>query len=208
MELWRYYRILRRRKWLIIFGMLLCTGITYAVVWRAPQIYAARGTLMERHQGGETGVPVFRDQGAMQLNTEMQLANLGSILTSDTVVRRTTFTLLEFGMTLTPDEIIGNTTVQPKRGTEILAVEVRSTDSREAVDGANVLISEFIQFYRELVTGATGESKKFIENQLPAAKARLDEAQQELKQYKEANDVTMLDAQNSLMLQRAMSTQN
>lgn len=208
MELWRYYRILRRRKWLIVIGMLVCTAVTYVVVWRAPVMYRARTTLMERHPGTETGVPIYRDVQAMQMDIDVRLSNLANILTSDTVIMRTANSLALLGISVDPGKILENTTVQPVRTTEILAVEVRSTDPDEARDAANELVNQFRIFYAELAHGATRESREFIASQLPKAKAELDRVQKALRAYKEQSDVTVFDSQSTLMLQRATSTQN
>ncbi len=205
MELWRYYRILRRRKWLIIIGILVCTATTFVTVWRAKPIYKARTTIMERSGASNQGVAIYRDPAVMQADIDVRLSNLGTILTSQTVIERAANSLYNLGITVDPGEILRNTTVQPIRATEILAIEVRAKNPEEAVDAANIMVNEFIRFYSELVHGATSESKNFIETQLPKAKAELDKIQQQIKTFKQNNDITQFEIQSNLMLQRAMT---
>ena len=193
---------------MILFGMLVCTAITYSAVWNVPRMYAARTTIMQRHAAGAEGVPIYRDTGALQMDIDVRLSNLGNILTSQTVVERTANMLEELGLTVDAAKILQNTTVQPIKATEILAIEVRSPNPQESEDAANALVTEFVRFYGELVHGATSESKRFIASQLPKAKSDLERSQERLKEFKENNEVTSLTAQNSLMLQQATETQS
>jgi len=170
----RFLRIFLRHVLLILAVTAVCIALGVIAVRRAPKVYCARSTLMLAR--ALTGRSLYEAGPAVSPDMGVQLANLGSILTSTTVVQRTANALTELGITLDPCGIISNTTVQPIRGTEILAVEVRSTDQQEARDGVQVLVSEFIRFYRELTCGEASERRTFWRNILPDVKRQLDDA--------------------------------
>ena len=47
MEFWRYYRIIRRRRWLIILGMVICVSAVAMNNYQSVQMYTGKTTVVE-----------------------------------------------------------------------------------------------------------------------------------------------------------------
>lgn len=203
MELWRYYRILRRRRWLILFCVAACCIPVYVFTqFLTPDLYTGRTRVMER-QPTEMGVPVYAQPYSMQGEVQIHLADLAHIATSNSVINRSVDTLSQLGITVDPENLIRTLKVEPVADTQILQIEVTSEIAEEAKSAADVVGAEFQRFYRELVSGATEQSREFIEKQLKDARAKLAEAREARKNYKESNELVELTAQQNVLIQRA-----
>lgn len=201
MELWRYYRILRRRRWLILFCVVACVLPVFIYTrFLTPVMYTGRTRVMER-KPTERGVTVYA-QPYLPQEIQMHLADLANIATSNSVISRSVETLGQLGIALDPLRLIRTLKVEPVTDTQILQVEITSEDPDEAKSAADVVAAEFQRFYRELVSGATEQSKEFIEKQLKDAKAKLAEAREARRVFKENNDLVSLDAQQTVLIQR------
>jgi len=201
-ELWRYYRILRRRRWLIVITMAICMGLVgFYSVFLTPELWTGRTRVMERRPA-EMGVPVYGEQYMVQPNTEMHLADLAYIATSNNVINRSIDALRDLNVTLDPLDLIRTLRVEPVANTQILSIEVTSRDQVEAKAAADVVSAEFQRFYRELVSSAAEQSREFIEKQLKDAQARLAEAREKRRDFKAANELVELNIQEQTMIQR------
>lgn len=208
MELWRYYRILRRRRWLILICMAICVGsVWYFNKFMTPVTYTGETRVMER-QPTEMGVPVYGNSYMVQPNVEIHLADLANIAASDTVLKRSRDSLVQLGISMEPEEIFKNLKIEPVPDTQILSIKVTSEDPEEAKSAADVVSSEFQRFYRELVSGATEQSRDFIEKQLQDAKAKLTKARAAMMEYKTQNSVIELQGQTKVLIERTAAIEN
>lgn len=202
MEFWRYYRIIRKRRWLIILGMVICVGAVAIHNMTTQPLYTGRTTVMESKGMAQEGVPIYPEP-YMQLDVQLRLSNLANIATSQRVLNNASVTLDDLGLKISASEILAHTSVEPVRDTNILAIEVTLPDPIEAKTAADVISSEFKRAYAELNNAALGQSREFVEAQVKATKAAMIEAQQRLKEYKEQNEIVMLDQQSLSAIQRA-----
>lgn len=89
-----------------------------------------------------------------------------------------------------------------KRNTDIIKIISQTNDPRLSMVLANtaaeVLQKRNLQNKRNEVSGL----RKFLENQLTAFKSVLDETEKKLKEFKEANSITSLQAESSEILKR------
>ena len=85
MEFWRYYRIIRRRRWLIILGILVCVGAVAMKNYTTQPLYTGRTTLMESKGMSREGIELYRES-YLQLDLQLRLSNLSNIATSQTVL--------------------------------------------------------------------------------------------------------------------------
>lgn len=208
MELWRYYRIIRRRRWLVLTCMAACIGIVmFYCLAMTPTTYIGETRVMER-QPTEMGVPVYGEQAIIQANIEMHLSDLAHIAASNTVVERSTETLGQLGVSLDPKKLMATLKIEPVPDTQILSIKVSSTKPDEAKAAADVVSAEFRRFYRELVTGATEQSREFIEKQLRDAEAKLAKAREARKQFEEQNEVVELTSQTRVLIDRTAQIEN
>ncbi|MCL5105093.1 MAG: hypothetical protein M1133_13395, partial [Armatimonadetes bacterium] len=201
MEFWRYYRIIRRRRWLIILGMVICVGAVQINNMRSVLQYTGRTTLMESKGMSDQGTPIYQEQ-YMPLDVQLRLSNLGSIATSQKVLMNSAETLRDLNLTLTPEEILQRTNVEPVKDTNILAVEVTLPNPDEAKVAADVIAAEFKKVYGELNNASVRQSREFIEAQLETTRRAMVKAQDALRRFQEANEVVQLEQQNAAVVQR------
>lgn len=196
MEFWRYYRVIRRRRWLIVLGTL--AAVLCVAYWNhnAEPMYVGRTTVMESKNIQQVGVPLFQSQllgGAMDI--QLQLSNLGNIATSQRVLSNSARTLSDLGMKYSPEDILKKTQVAPVRDTNILAIEVTLPDAGAAKVAADVIAAEFKKVYADINTASVSQSREFIEKEIDNTRQAMVRAQDSLKRYKEANGVIAIDAQ-------------
>ncbi len=203
MEFWRYYRVIRRRRWLIILGTLVAVLSVAYWNYNAEPMYVGRTTVMESKNIQQVGVPLFQSQlmGGV-VDIQLQLSNLGNLATSQRVLSNAANTLNDLGMKYRPEEILGATQVSPVRDTNILAIEVTLPDAKEAKVAADVIASEFKKVYADINTASVSQSREFIQAQIESTRQAMVRAQDALKQYKEANGVVAIDAQLGSIVSR------
>jgi polysaccharide biosynthesis transport protein len=202
LELWRYYRILRRRRWLILLCMVVCIVAVYVQSkYMTPDTWTGRTRVMER-QPNQTGVPVYNENYAANTQVEIHLADLAHIATSNSVITRAVASLEDLGITVEPDTLIRTLTVEPVQDTQILQIEVTSPDRDEAKSAADVVAAEFRRFYSELVSGAAEQSREFIEKQLKETKKSVEKAREARRDYKLQHDVVELGAESQVLINR------
>ncbi|MCL5103227.1 MAG: polysaccharide biosynthesis tyrosine autokinase [Armatimonadetes bacterium] len=201
MEFWRYYRIIRRRRWLIILGMVICVGAVQYNNMRSVQQYTGRTTLMESKGMSREGTPLYPEQ-FMQLDIQLRISNLSNIAVSQKVMGNAAETLSDLNLSFSPQEILGHTSVQPVKDSNILAVEVTLPNPDEAKIAADVIAAEFRKAYSELNNSEVRQSREFIEAQLLTTRLAMVKAQNALRQFQEQNEVVDLTQQNVAAVQR------
>ena len=207
MEFWRYYRIIRKRRWLIIIGMIICVSIVAMTNQRTVQMYTGRTTLMEPEGMSNEGVALYAEP-YMQLDVQLKLSNLGQLATSQRVLSNAVQTLSDLGIKFSGDEIGNHTSVQPVRDTNILAVEVTLPDPNEAKVAADVIASEFKKAYGELNNDAVRQSREFIESEIETTRNAMVKSQNALKKFKQENSIISLDQQSMATVQRVAQAKN
>lgn len=208
MEFWRYYRIIRRRRWLIIFGTLVAVLTVASWNYNSEALYVGRTTLMESKSIQQMGVPLYQSQlMSTTPDIQLQLSNLGNIATSQKVLMNAAQTLSDLGMRFQPDQILGATNVAPVRDTNILAIEVTLPDAKEAKVAADVIASEFKKVYADLNNASVTQSREFIEAQIKTTREAMIHAQDALKHYKEENGIVQIDQQLADTVQQISQAQ-
>jgi len=202
-EFWRYYRIIRKRRWLIILGMLVCVGTVASFELKSVPMYTGKTTVMESKGMSKSGVALYPEmQYSSLMDAQLRLSNLANIAISNKVMNDAAETLADLGSTYTPLEILQATSVEPVRDTNILAVEVTLPDPEEAKKAADVVASSFKRVYDELNNAAVRQSREFIEAQVAATKGVMQNAQANLRDYKQTNDVVEIAMQAQSNVQR------
>lgn len=206
MEFWRYYRIIRKRRWLIILGMVVCVGAVAVNNMITEPLFTGRTTVMESKDMSQSNVPLYPEQ-YLQQDIQLRLSNLGNLATSQRVLESAAKTLDDLSMKFSPDEILAHTKVQPVKDTNILAVEVTLPNPNEAKIAADVVAAELKRIYSDLNSAAVSQSREFIQAQLDTTKSAMVKAQNTLRDYKERNEVVLLDQQSVSAIQRASQAQ-
>lgn len=89
------------------------------------------------------------------------------------------------------------------RGTSIIRVSYQHTDPQVARDVVNTLAQVYLERNVAVKAQEASRSVEFISGQLNSVRATLDDAEQELQQYKSDTGVVRLDAEAESLIQRA-----
>jgi capsular exopolysaccharide synthesis family protein len=201
MELWYYYRILRKRRWLILVGSLVCVAIVFAATYLRPHRWIGYTTVTERIPT-DSNVTIFTAPYVYQTDPKLRITNLIEVIKSRTVLERSAQTLIQENLCASPKKVLSTIDVHPVRESTMLSIEIESRSASEAKDVVSVITAEFISFYNELNSGGATRSREFIQRELPKAEARLKKAQAELRRFEEEGGVVMLSRQTEILLQQ------
>ena len=208
MEFWRYYRIIRRRRWLIILGTLAAVLAVWSWNISSEKLYVARTVLAEPTPAQGMGVPIFQSQlMTTTVDVQLQLSNLGNIATSQTVMQRAYEALLDLGLKFTPEQILRATSVTPVRDTSFLAIEVTLPDPKDAKVAADCVAAAFKNVYADLNSQSVTQSRQFIEDQIASTHEAMVKAQDALRRYKEQHGVVEVNQQLAATVQKVAQAQ-
>lgn len=209
MELWKYYRILRKRKWLIIIGTLICVSIVIAATFLSKQKWEAYSIVTEKSPS-EDNVSIYSGPYAYQMDPRLRMSNLIQWVKSQTVLERAADTMLRDGVSQTPEKILSvlsTLKVTPVMDSTLLMIAVRSDVEKEAIDAANIVTEEFKNRYSDLNYGSVAKSKEFIEQELPKAEKRLNTIREGMRKFKEESGMVMLPQQTNALIQEMSQLQ-
>ena len=204
MRFWELYRIVSRRRWLVaaLVGVTLVS--VYAITASDAPYYKAAAQIMP----SDTALyrPILPSPSASaagppgERQTDSQLPNLMSLLTSREVAERT---IRAAGLEDDPDALrrrievrtAPNPGAQSRQdvGTDIIEIFVKDGDPTRAVRTVNCLAHVFANFYQEISHQEAAENRRFLESELVHAKDRLDSASERLKSFKRANRITSVN---------------
>lgn len=207
MELWRYYRILRRRKWLIVIGMLVCILSVFVHNLTTPPQYVGRVRVMER-QPAQRGVPVYGDYYGGGSSLETHLNDLAVIATSDKIFTQAASTLTLLNITLDPQALLRTVKVEVVPQSEVLEIKVISSNRDEAKAAADVIAREFKDVYKGIMHEPTKKSKEFIYSQREDARKQLEKVREQVRKFKDQNGIVQLGSQTEIALQRSAQFRN
>ncbi len=203
MEFWRYYRVIRRRRWLILLGTLAALIAVAFWNYNSEPLYIGRTTVMESKSIKDLGVPLYQSQlVSSPTDLQLQISNLGNLATSQRVMQNAAQTLSDLGLNYDARRILAATSVTPVRDTNILAIEVTLPDAEAAKVAADVVAAEFKKVYADLNNASVSQSKEFIEAQIEATHAAMVRAQNAVKKYKEESGIIQIDQQAASTIQR------
>jgi uncharacterized protein involved in exopolysaccharide biosynthesis len=187
MELRKYLEILLKRRWIIIQAMVVIfltvivgssmqkpvyqTGVKILVQQSGTNI----GVLSELARMGElTGV----SRTSNPINTQIEILKTRPII--DEVINK-----LELkndkGEVLSYKSILSRMSIASLRMTDIIQVNIESTDPKEAMDIANTLGEVFVEHNQKLNQEEARKAKKFIEGQLSQTGRELSRAEATLE---------------------------
>ena len=201
MELWQFYRILRRRKWLVLMTWAICVVGVLVFNLTQRQMFLGVTTVMER---GVQNIPVRlfpQDPYSVTREPEIRMNNLTAMILSETVLQRAKAGTDFQGTTEQLRRILGVTAL---RSTEIIRISARLPDAEEAQRLSGSVAAEFQDFYRELNTQQATEDRDFIEGEIPKARQDLEEARGKLQRYQEEHEISSSPEEETVLRLRAL----
>lgn len=92
----------------------------------------------------------------------------------------------------------GGLSVQPIRGSQLVAVSFDSSDPKYAQEIANAAVSSFVDMNMERSYDASAQARTFLQERLQDLKARLEESERKLVSYAEEKDILITSGEGSL----------
>jgi uncharacterized protein involved in exopolysaccharide biosynthesis/Mrp family chromosome partitioning ATPase len=207
-----YWRILKKRKAIIVFMVLLVGACSYAFAkFKEPP-------------------PLFRAVSAIKIESTSDMASLllggawfptenmvthAYIITSFPVLLQSARELEWIPADIPADEIRkdrryvaqlerlkGMVTAEQESGTNIINIQAIAQDPKEASRVANTIAGVYRDYNILEKNRKTTETKKFIEDQLQTTSISLKQAEQELKHFQEGYALISIDEQTRNLLTR------
>ena len=189
------WQILRRR---LLPASLIFTAITAVVTaygFSQTPIYEAEGKLRFKSRDTTSALIGLGDGlGELEalnfqenpISTELAIIRTAPII-------QDTIEALDLrdreGESLKANDFLSNLELSNERGADILTVAYRSPDSEQAKKVVNTLMQVYLDQHLLANRAETAAARMFLEEQLPSAEARALEAEAELRDFKERNQV-------------------
>lgn len=200
MRFWEFYRIVSHRKWLVA-GIVLATSLSiFVLTSRERPYYVATAQIMPTDSALYHPIlpsPASSAGSLSERQTDSQLPNLMSLITSREVAKRT---VQAAGLAEDPDNLCRRIQVstapnpgaktRQDSGTDIIQVRVLDENPARAVRTVNCLAHVFANFYQEISHQEATDNRRFLESELANARRQLDLAAERLKAFKQRNRIT------------------
>lgn len=226
MKFWEIYRVVCKRKSMILGLVALTVVIVIASTANRGNVYQATAQVMPSDAVLEKAILWnVRGQesdggGSAPINRDSQIANLMILVSSRTVAERAVEAL---GLDMSPDQLKGKVSVDrapylmanpeaKKIGpqTDIIRIKVTDTNPDRAVQLANGVAMVFSSYYQELSHENALENSRYIQEEMSRAATTLDDAEMRLKGYKQSHGIAAepegvaasVSGMNQMMAQR------
>lgn len=205
--------VIRRRKWLLVICLLgTLTPVLIYNYKTIPVYQASTKMIFEESQKvmglnplGSFNKGNFIANQIEEMKTRSFAEEIYAQLPED--MHEKFFSLSSFSPEYNRDEFIvgqikGNLSFIPIRGTEVVKVAFNSEDpqlARKVADmTAQVVIRRNLEIRRQKFSNVT----KFVEQQFEIVKKRLQQAENALREFKESQNITSLEAESREILAR------
>lgn len=200
-----YWRILRRRKGVVIFTAFLLGFFSFvlAQIWQPIPEYTANAKIqIESNQSiASLTMESYGYSVGDQIETKI------SVIQSYPVIRRAAevIGMMEGATTLSDTTLIvldlqGRIVVDQEGYSNILVIEATDTNPTMAQNLANTLAEVYRVHEYEAKNKQARKTREFVEQQLFAARDSLAMSEDEAKEFREDHDLISIDAQASLVL--------
>jgi len=184
-----YFQVIRKRKWLIILGTLLCMVVAGVVSLLMPKVYEAKAYLMitspkyqvefASKEGSKFSTPIFEN-----ISAETYSKVILNEHTASKVIARNG--LDKMSRQYTVRKILRQIKVEYPRNTNLILLKVQDTSSDRAARIANTWASAFIERNEEVTSKETTDTFNFVMDQLEKVKVSLKTAEEELQRFQKA----------------------
>jgi uncharacterized protein involved in exopolysaccharide biosynthesis len=195
LELRHYLRAITNRVWLVVLAVAVAISAVYWQAGGAPTQYTASTTLLVTAPVVSSPASVLTESG-FQSNFETVANDIMHLLTSRAIAERVAQRLQLTG----PDYVQRTVRVAPVRGTSFIRVTAATTSPELSANLANAVAQEGIAYFRSANRASTSEARRFVEQQLDQARARLDASERAIRAFKEVRQIPSLEAVSSQLM--------
>ena len=208
LNLREYWRIIKRRKFIIIFTVIIMGvfSLVSAIMGKPVPIYKTSATVKIEKSQSMMGVnPQFMAVTNMETQIfmirsyyvlELAAKKMGLIpedLPSEDVRNNPKY----IGIIL---DLKGKVTAEQEGGSDLLNIDVTASDPKFAANFANTLAEVYRAQHTFELNRRTIEGKKFIESQFILAKEKMAKSEEAIKKFREDNKWTSVDAESGATL--------
>jgi polysaccharide biosynthesis transport protein len=186
-----------RRQWLPATIVFLCI-FGFSAYWtsRQKRIYEANGEIIFKTDRSArlTGIGPDAEQTGNNGNSGYEGSRLkteAQVLRSGNVIDRT---IKSLGFPLTRNDFLRDVQVEILSQTNVLKVTYRSYSAEQAAAVVNGLMNSYIEKDLQANREESVVARKFIDSQLPQVEKELTKSEFELRNFKEKNKITSLQA--------------
>ncbi len=217
-----YFRVLVKRRWVVIITVAVIFGLTAIATMRATRIYDASGSIainkpdsflssFKDSGGGEapysdttdvdTEVRILRsDLLALQVIKQLNLDRQSGPATPNTLGLTTDE--LQPDSTETSDLLAGfrgNLTVSSLPGTRIIDIHYRSPDKEIAARVVNTLMSTYVEQNFKTKYESTMQASDWLQKQLTELEMKVESSQEKLVQYQKQHEILGIDEKQNII---------
>ena len=191
-DILKYFKIIRKWWWIIVLLVVTTVGTMVAIAYLTETQYQATVTLQVSAPPPQE-VPLYSQFGWAVLRDaiEQTQSSFSEFLKGSDVSWQVVKALPDIYMS--GEELMENVETETLNNSQLMYVHVRTSDSETAALLANTLVEIGLRNYDQLLAKPTSVTRRFIEQELEAARAELEKAEAELIQFQIDNKVGSLN---------------
>ena len=197
-DIHKYWQILKRRWFLLSIVIFSVSGITGIITFLQQPIYEAQGKLNFNKQNGAsslTGLDKQLGELSGLTNTSNPLKTESEVIRSQNILEKTIAELKlrdRDNQTLLVDKFLQKLRIKSIRGTDVLRLSYQSTNPQEAAAVVNSIMGNYLEHNIRSNRAEATAAREFLLQQLPEVKAKVLEAEINLRKFKESNNIINL----------------
>ena len=199
-------RIIMRRRWIVLGAFLTVLLSSIIFSFRQPNIYEASVSLLvQRDNKPILGMMMETEQSRNMINNQVEIIRSRSLASEAALILKARPDARELGFladTLLTDNIMFSTTVLSSRTTDIITVIATSSDPAQAAAIANTVGQAYIARNLSYSRGEFSEVRRFLEVQLPVIEKRLFGGENQLRLFKQTNQVVSLSDESKFLIDK------
>ena len=191
MEFWAYYRVLRRRGWVIAATIFIAVGIAFALNRPASRDFTATATLSApslQHFFFVTGASSASATGAPNYPTPEDLSARATLALSRIRSREVaTRVIQQLNLSMRPEELIQRISSERDPVSNLIKVSITGATAQDAITLANTLAETAAAYDQEVQRRETTIAREFVEKQAVRTRAELQAAENSLLAFQQRN---------------------
>lgn len=199
-------RVIMRRRWIVLGAFLpvLVSSIIFSA--RQPNIYEANiSLLVQRDNKPILGMMMETEQSRNMINNQVEIIRSRSLAGEAALILKARPDARELGFladTLLTETIMFSTAVLSSRTSDVITVVASSNGPTQAAAIANTVGQAFISRNLSYSRGEFTEIRRFLEVQLPIIEKRLFSEENQLRLFKQTNQVISLSDESKFLIDK------
>jgi polysaccharide biosynthesis transport protein len=198
MEFWAYYRLLRRRRWIIAATLLVAVGLAFVLNRRSASDYPAMAVLsMPSVQRfffvtvtPATDATNLPKQEEINAHTVLALSRIRSREVAERVIR-------QLQLTVGPEELIRRIKAEKDPASNLVRVTATAATPQDAIILADAVAETAAAYDQEVQRRETTLAREFVEKQAAATRVDLQKAENALLEFQQAHGRELAAAKSS-----------